>query len=83
MPAAFIYTDEWAKYAYGLHHPLKPMRLHLTYELMQAYGLLGVPARTIPAVEASTEALLCFHASEYLQVLEAVSEGVTVPDMKR
>jgi acetoin utilization protein AcuC len=83
VSAAFIYTDEWAKYAYGLHHPLKPMRLHLTYELMQAYGLLGVPACTIPAVEASTEALLRFHAPEYLQVLEAVSEGVTVPDMHR
>ena len=83
MPAAFIYTDEWAKYAYGLHHPLKPMRLRLTYELMQAYGLLDVPARTIPAVEASTEALVRFHAPEYLQVLEAVSEGVTVPTMNR
>jgi acetoin utilization protein AcuC len=83
LPAAFIYTDQWAKYAYGPHHPLKPIRLQLTYELMKAYGLLEAPAHTIPAVAASTDDLLRFHAPEYLQVLEAVSEGVAVPTMSR
>jgi acetoin utilization protein AcuC len=83
VPAAFIYTDQWAKYAYGPHHPLKPIRLHLTYELMQAYGLLDGQVHTIPAFEAPTDALLRFHAPEYLHVLEAVSAGVTVPAMKR
>jgi acetoin utilization protein AcuC len=83
VSAAFIYTDQWAKYAYGPHHPLKPIRLHLTYELMKAYRLLDGPACIIPAVEASTDALLRYHAPEYLQVLEAVSEGVTVPTMHR
>lgn len=83
MPAASIHTDQWAKYVDGTDHPLKPIRLYLTYELMRAYGLLDGPAHTIPAIEASTDALLRFHAPEYLQVLEAVSEGVTVPTMNR
>jgi acetoin utilization protein AcuC len=83
LPATFIYSDQWAQYAYGPHHPLKPMRLQLTHELMKAYGLLEAPARTIPAAEASTDDLLRFHALEYLQVLEAVSTGVAVPTMSR
>jgi acetoin utilization protein AcuC len=79
----FIYTDQWAKYAYGPHHPLKPIRLHLTYDLMQTYGLLDGPAQTILAVEASTDTLLRFHAPEYLQLSDGVGEGVTVPTMNR
>jgi acetoin utilization protein AcuC len=83
VPAAFIYTDQWATYAYGPHHPLRPVRLRLTYELMQAYNLLDSPARTIPAVEAPTDALLRFHTLEYLDVLQAVSEGLAVPTLNR
>lgn len=80
MPAAFLYTDEWAQYAYGPHHPLKPIRLRLTYELMQAYGLLGESqARAVPAVEATIDDLLSFHAADYLDVLQAVSQGYPVP----
>jgi hypothetical protein len=81
LSAAFIYSDQWATYVYGPHHPLKPIRLHLTYELMKAYGLLESPARIIPAVAASTDDLLRFHTPEYLQILEAVSEGVAMPTM--
>ena len=32
MKTAFIYSDDFAKYDYGLGHPLKPFRLKLTYE---------------------------------------------------
>jgi acetoin utilization protein AcuC len=80
VPAVFMYSDQWGEYAYSPHHPLKPVRLQLTYELMTAYGLLGGGyARTIPATEASTDDLLRFHTAEYLDVLHAASAGVAVP----
>jgi acetoin utilization protein AcuC len=82
MPAAFLYTDQWAQYAYGPHHPLKPIRLRLTYELMHAYGLLEESqGRIIPVVEATLDELSLFHAAEYLDVLPAVSQGARVPTL--
>jgi acetoin utilization protein AcuC len=80
MDATFIYSDEWARYAYSSHHPLKPIRLQLTYKLMQAYHLLSDDrCHTIPAAEAGIQELSRFHAAEYLHVLQAVSEGQLVP----
>jgi acetoin utilization deacetylase AcuC-like enzyme len=76
VAATFIYSDERAKYVYGAHHPLKPIRLQLTYELMQVYDLLTVDrCCTIPAPAASMNELSCFHTVEYLDVLQAASEG--------
>jgi histone deacetylase 1/2 len=40
MKTAFICSDDFAKYDYGLGHPLKPFRLKLTHDLIRAYGLL-------------------------------------------
>ncbi len=33
----FIYTDSYADYDYGLAHPLKIVRLKLTYKLIKDY----------------------------------------------
>ena len=35
-----IYTDEYLKYNFGNDHPLRPLRLKLTYSLMEKLGLL-------------------------------------------
>ena len=79
-----MYSDHWSTYAYGPHHPLKPVRLQLTSELIKAYDLLGGEyARIIPATEASTDDLLRFHSAEYLDVLQAVSAGLAVPACAR
>lgn len=84
MQTAFVYTEQWAQYDYGVRHPLKPVRLKLTYELMDAYGLLHTESsRVVPANEASTDDILRFHAPEYLEVLRAASAGLTVPTIAR
>ena len=44
MKKAFIYTDAYFDYDYGLTHPLKIIRLKLAYELIKAYGLLSLPS---------------------------------------
>jgi acetoin utilization protein AcuC len=84
VTATIVYSDEWAGYAYSSQHPLKPIRLQLTYELVQAYDLLRVDgARMIPAAAATMSELSRVHTVEYLNVLQAASAGQEVLDSAR
>jgi len=76
MKMAFIYTDAYLDYDYGPTHPLKIIRLKLTYELIHAYGLLDLPSvQTITTRRAEEEDLAIFHSREYLNVLKEANEG--------
>ena len=76
MRTAFIYTDAYLDYDYGPTHPLKIIRLKLTYELIHAYGLLDLPSvQTIITRKAEDEDLAIFHSREYLNILKEASEG--------
>jgi len=76
MRTAFIYTDAYLDYDYGPTHPLKIIRLKLTYELIRAYGLLDLPSvNVIPTIKVDEEDLAIFHSREYLNVLKEASEG--------
>lgn len=82
MKRAFIYTDAYFDYDYGLTHPLKIIRLKLAYELINAYGLLSLsPVESIPAQKAAEEDLTLFHNPDYLQVLKQASEGHGDPNV--
>lgn len=35
-----IITNEMDKYNYGEGHPMKPIRLSMTYDLLNQYGIL-------------------------------------------
>jgi len=77
MRTAFIYTDRYADYDYGLAHPLKIVRLKLTYELIKAYDLLSLASmRLIETREATEEELSLFHSRDYLDVLKRASQGL-------
>jgi len=79
---AFIYTDEFLKFDYGTTHPLKILRLKLTYELVKAYGLLSLPnAQCIEARKAGEDELLLFHDKEYLEILKAANIGIEIPSV--
>jgi acetoin utilization protein AcuC len=76
MKTAFIYTDAYLDYDYGPTHPLKIIRLKLTYELIHAYGLLALPSvQTIITRRAEEDDLAIFHSREYLNILKEASEG--------
>ena len=76
MKAAFIYTDAYLDYDYGPTHPLKIIRLKLTYELIRAYGLLDLPAvETIITRAAEEEDLAIFHSRDYLNILKQANNG--------
>jgi acetoin utilization protein AcuC len=76
MKAAFVYSDEFARFSYGSNHPLKPVRLRLTYELIRACGLLGDPdPRLIVPAPAGIDDLLTFHSRDYIDILQAANGG--------
>jgi len=76
MPNAFIYTDDYLDYDYGPMHPLRVIRLKLTFELIKSYGLLDIPsAQFLPTIKASEEDLALFHSQDYLNILKLASDG--------
>jgi acetoin utilization protein AcuC len=78
MKTAFVYTDAYMDYDYGPTHPLKVVRLKLTYELIKAYGLLNLPSvQFIPTRKASEEDVALFHSRDYLAALRQASEGIS------
>jgi len=73
---AYIYTDRYFAFDYGITHPLKIERLKLTFELSRAYGLFnGSDISLIETVEAKEDELLIFHTRDYLEVLKQASSG--------
>ena len=81
MKTGFIYTDAYFDYDYGPTHPLKIIRLKLTFDLIKAYGLLDLPSvQTIIARRAEEEALALFHSKEYLGLLKRANEGLLQED---
>jgi len=84
MKTAFIYSDDFAKYDYGPGHPLKPFRLKLSHELIQAYGLLSLTdARIVEAKPAEEKDLLLYHSRDYIEVLKAANSGREIPGGER
>jgi acetoin utilization protein AcuC len=78
MKTAFIYTDAYHDYDYGPTHPLRIIRLKLTYDLIQAYGLLDLPSvELIPTQKGNEDDLALFHNPDYLAVLKKANEGVS------
>ncbi|RPJ07757.1 MAG: acetoin utilization protein AcuC, partial [Deltaproteobacteria bacterium] len=76
MSKAFVYSDAYLDFDYGPTHPLKIIRLKLTYELIQAYGLLPLPSvQFLQTRKADDQDLALFHSSDYLCVLKEASEG--------
>jgi len=76
MKTAFIYTDAYLDYDYGPTHPLRIIRLKLTYDLIKAYELLDLPSvQFIPTIKAEEKDLAAFHSEEYLEILKQANEG--------
>ncbi len=76
MKTAFIYTDAYLNYDYGPTHPLRIIRLKLTYDLIKAYGLLDLSSvQFIPTLKAEEKDLATFHSEEYLNILKQANGG--------
>lgn len=65
---ALIWDPRLAAYDLGDGHPLNPLRLILTVELMEAFGLLG-DGVVLEAREATEAELLLAHAPGYIEAV--------------
>jgi acetoin utilization protein AcuC len=63
------------EYDHGPEHPLKPVRVFLTRELIAAYGLLDGPAEEVPARVATDAELALVHTDRYVEAVRAAGNG--------
>ncbi len=79
MDAALIYSPELASYDLGPQHPLRPERVTLSVELMDAYGLLrseerpDAPVQVLAPDPATRADLLLAHSAEYVEAVRVAS----------
>ncbi|MHB0866928.1 MAG: acetoin utilization protein AcuC [Thermoleophilia bacterium] len=72
---AFIYSDSYQGYNFSPWHPMQPVRLLLTAELIFAYGITDRPGCALLAPRLATDAELALvHAPEYIAMVRQVSE---------
>ena len=81
---AFVYDDALARHQLRNDHPMRPVRLQYTYELLQAYGAfdLAASAMTTPR-EATEEELRWLHGVEYISAVRSFSLGLAGYDPRR
>jgi len=70
-----LYSEKFLNYDLGPLHPLRPVRVKLTHDLIQAKGLLDEDEIkiTVPRV-SSEEEILLFHEKEYVRLVQKYSE---------
>ncbi len=71
--AALVYHPDLASYDLGAGHPLNPLRLTLTVELMRAYGLLDDEDVIEPRMATEKE-LLLVHSAGYIEAVHEASD---------
>lgn len=75
--SSLIYRPEYASYSFGEDHPFSPLRVRMTLELLEA---LGHRVDATAPEPARREDLLSVHDDYYVDHVEALSAGRTVPD---
>ena len=77
MKTAFLYNEKFASFNYGANHPMRPVRLKLTHDLIEALGLFDIPdSRVVEGRRATDEELLLFHTPDYIRVLKEADGGM-------
>jgi len=71
----FVYNEEFQEYNFSPTHPLQPIRLKLTYELLKDYGVFDKKrVEVVPGRMATDEELMLVHAWEYINAVKKISE---------
>ena len=74
MPTALIWDDDHIKYDFGPDHPLKPVRVELTVDLIRACGLTEAESvLTLPRAAFTTDDVLRLHTEEYVEMVRRLS----------
>ena len=79
MPrAAFIYDDAMSQHVLRQDHPMRPIRLRHTYELLDAYGAFESDDSLLVTPTLADEASVgAFHSRDYMAAVRTFSLGLT------
>ena len=81
---AFIYDDRLSRHTLSDTHPMKPVRLHYTYELLDAYGALDAPHVSVAAPRAALDSeIMWYHTAEYIDAVRRLGDGDMSVDQMR
>lgn len=81
MKTAFLYSERFADISYGADHPMRPVRLKLTYELIKECGLFNATgAQIVEARKAEEDEILLFHTPDYIRALKEADRGIIPED---
>ncbi|MCH7712521.1 MAG: acetoin utilization protein AcuC [Chloroflexi bacterium] len=82
--AAFVYDEAMSQHQLRSDHPMRPVRLQNTFDLLKAYGAFDEnTSRLTPARPASEEELGWLHTQDYIEAVKRFSLGHSGQDMSR
>ncbi|HEX2032374.1 MAG TPA: acetoin utilization protein AcuC [Actinomycetota bacterium] len=70
-----VYAPEVTAYDHGPQHPLRPVRVLLTRELIAAYGLLHTGVTEVPPRVATDRELELVHTERYIDAVRRAGAG--------
>lgn len=71
-----VYSPDFLTYDHGPQHPLRPVRIMLTRELIAAYGMVdGETVREVPVRVATDDELRLVHTDRYLEAVKRAGAG--------
>ena len=74
--AAFVYEDALSRHELRVDHPMRPVRLRYTYQLLQEYGAFDHPGAVLLDPRSATEEELAWlHTDEYVAAVRALGSG--------
>ena len=81
---AFIYADSLSRHTLSDTHPMKPVRLRYTYELLDSYGAFDAPNVSVVAPRhALDEEIMWYHAPEYIDAVRRLNDGDATVDQRK
>ncbi len=82
--AAFVYDEAMSQHQLRADHPMRPIRLQHTFDLLNAYSAFdGSSSRLVPARAASEQELGWLHTQEYIEAVKSFSLGLSSHDLNR
>ena len=82
--AIFVYDQELSRHQLRADHPMRPIRLQHTFDLLQAYGAFDESvSRLAQPRPATDQELALLHTEDYIQAVKAFSQGDSGHDRAR
>jgi acetoin utilization protein AcuC len=79
QPVALVWDDQLARYDFGTGHPLAPIRVELTVDLIRETGLLASPGvREVLPGPRDEDELLRLHRRDFVDAVRRVSADPTI-----